>query len=98
MPVELGVPVWTEGKFARVSAENDLGLEAVGAALLRRLLPGILETTPHAGYYAYYSYLLNRWEQASDSIKLEDFTPWYRRQEAAYACGCLLHTHRAPMG
>jgi hypothetical protein len=48
--LQLGTPVWTEGHFGKRAAENDLGMEAVGAALLRRLLPGILETTPHAGY------------------------------------------------
>lgn len=44
--VELGEPVWTEGLFGKRAAENDLGMEGVGGALLRRVLPGILDLTP----------------------------------------------------
>lgn len=94
MAVELGTPVWTEGLLGKRSAENDLGMEAVGAALLRRLLPGILETTPHAGYYAFYSYLVAKWEQESDAIERSAFKPFFRRHELAYAIACRLHAHR----
>ena len=90
-----GVPAWTEGTFKRVSAENDLGLESVGAALLRRLLPGILQTTTQAGYFAFYAYLLARWEETNASIRRDDFVPFFRRSEIAYACACLLHEHRS---
>lgn len=94
MVIELGKPLWTEGGFTRVAAQDDLGLESVGAGLLRRLLPGIVQTTPNAGYYSYYPYLLARWEDTNDSVKRVDFKPWYRRQEAAYAVACTLHDHR----
>ena len=87
MSVAFGVPVWTDGRFKSVRAENDLGLESVGASLLRRLLPGILQTTPHAGYYAFYAYLLTKWEESNESILREEFVPFFRRQEVAYACG-----------
>lgn len=95
MTVEIGVPLWTSGKFKSVSAENDLGLESVGAFLLRRLLPGIVETTDQAGYYSFYSYLLAKWEDVSESAQLADFVPFFRRQELAYAVACRLHEHRA---
>lgn len=94
MTVEIGVPLWTSGKFKSTSAENDLGLESVGAFLLRRLLPGIVETTDQAGYYSFYAYLLAKWEELSDSPDLGDFVPFFRRQELAYAVACRLHQHR----
>jgi hypothetical protein len=92
--VTVGVPVWTDGRFKSVRAENDLGLESVGASLLRRLLPGVLQTTLQAGYYAFYPYLLMKWEESNESILREDFVPFFRRQEVAYACACRLHDHR----
>jgi len=94
--VEIGVPFWTTGKFKSISAENDLGLENVGAFLLRRLLPGVVETTDQAGYYALYSYLIAKWEDRSDSAEHADFVPFFRRHELAYAIACRLHEHRVP--
>lgn len=91
--VEVGVPFWTSGKFKSISAENDLGLENVGAFLLRRLLPGIVEATPQAGYFALYAYLLAKHEERSDSARRADFVPFFRRQELAYAIACRLHAH-----
>jgi len=96
--VEFGRPVWTSGQFTRQSALDDLGLESVGAGLLRRLIPGVVQTTGNAGYYAFYPYLLARWEDEHDSVKRSDFKPFYRRQEAAYAAACVLHSHRGPLG
>jgi hypothetical protein len=69
-------------------------MEAVGAALLRRLLPGILQTTPHAGYYAFYTYLVAKWEETSEAIERSALKPFFRRHELAYAIACRLHTHR----
>lgn len=92
--VEVGVPVWTEGHFKRRSALDDLGLESVGATLLRRLIPGVVQATPNAGYYAFYPYLLAKWEERSEAIARKDFKPFYRRQEAAYAVASVLHDHR----
>jgi hypothetical protein len=94
--VEIGSPQWTTGKFRSTSAENDLGLESVGAFLLRRLLPGIVQTTEHAGYYAFYAFLLAKWEETSESVALADFIPFFRRHELAYAIACRLHQHRVP--
>lgn len=94
MSVEVGKPLWTEGGFTRVAAQDDLGIESVGAGLLRRLLPGVVQTTPNAGYYSFYPYLLARWEDTNASVNRADFKPWYRRQEAAYAVACSLHDHR----
>lgn len=94
MTVEIGVPLWTSGKFKSTSAENDLGLESVGAFLLRRLLPGIVETTDQAGYYSFYAYLMAKWEELSESAEQADFVPFFRRQELAYAIACRLHQHR----
>jgi hypothetical protein len=78
---EVGIPAWTEGLLGKRSAENDLGMEAVGAALLRRLLPGILETTPQAAYYAFYTYLVDKWERSSEAIERSAFQPFFRRHE-----------------
>jgi hypothetical protein len=96
--VELGIPVWTSGQFTRRSALDDLGLESVGAGLLRRLIPGVVQTTGNAGYYAFYPYLLAKWEDEHESVRRSDFKPFYRRQEAAYAAACVLHSHRGPLG
>jgi hypothetical protein len=96
--VELGAPVWTSGQFTKRSALDDLGLESVGAGLLRRLIPGVVQTTGNAGYYAFYPYLLAKWQDEDGSVLRSDFKPFYRRQEAAYAAACVLHQHRGPLG
>ena len=96
--IELGTPVWTSGQFTRRSALDDLGLESVGAGLLRRLIPGVVQTTGNAGYYAFYPYLLAKWEDEHESVSRSDFKPFYRRQEAAYAAACVLHSHRGALG
>ena len=96
--VELGIPVWTSGQFTKRSALDDLGLESVGAGLLRRLIPGVVQTTGNGGYYAFYPYLLAKWEDEHESVARSDFKPFYRRQEAAYAAACVLHSHRGPLG
>jgi hypothetical protein len=96
--VEIGVPVWTSGQFTRKSALDDLGLESVGAGLLRRLIPGVVQTTGNAGYYSFYPYLLAKWEAEHESVSRADFKPFYRRQEAAYAAACVLHSHRGALG
>lgn len=66
--------------------------------MLRRLLPGIVQTTPNAGYYAFYPYLLARWEDVGGSIASVDFKPWYRRHEVAFVLACALHGHRGDLG
>jgi hypothetical protein len=96
--VEVGTPVWTSGQFTKRSALDDLGLESVGAGLLRRLIPGVVQTTGNAGYYAFYPYLLAKWEDEHESVNRSDFKPFYRRQEAAYAAACVLHSHRGALG
>src|SRR5438552_15378616 len=92
--VELGTPVWTSGQFTRPSAVDDLGLESVGAGLLRRLIPGVVQTTGNAGYYAFYPYLLAEWEDGHESTLRSDFKPFFRRQESAYAAASVMHDHR----
>jgi hypothetical protein len=98
MALDLGTPVWTSGKFTKQSALDDLGLESVGAALLRRLIPGVVQTTGNGGYYAFYPYVLAKWEDEGKSVLRQDFKPFIRRQEAAYAAACVLHQHRGPLG
>ncbi len=92
--VEYGVPLFTSGVFGRASAQDDLGFEEVGAALLRRLVPGVIQNTPNAGYYSFYPYLLWKWEQLEGAIDRSAFKTFYRRHEAAYSVACALHQHR----
>jgi hypothetical protein len=92
--VEYGTPLFTEGVFGRTSAQDDLGIEEVGAGLLRRLIPGVIQNTPNAGYYSFYPYLLWKWEQLGGSTDRNAFAPFFRRHESAYALACVLHDHR----
>lgn len=94
MSVQYGTPLFTSGVFGTKSAEDDLGVEGVGAGLLLRLIPGVIQNTPNAGYYAFYPYLLWKWEQQSGDIRRNAFVPFYRRHEAAYALACAMHQHR----
>jgi hypothetical protein len=92
--VEIGIPSWTTGQFTRIAAQDDLGIESVGAELLGRLIPGLVQNTPNSGYYSFYPYLIARFEDESDSVARSDFRDYYRRQEAAYALACTMHNHR----
>src|SRR3954463_7525360 len=94
MSVQYGTPTFTSGVLGYTSAQDDLGLEEVGAGLLRRLIPGVIQNTPNAGYYAFYPYLLWKWEQQGGDVRRDAFLPFYRRHEAAYAVACALHKHR----
>lgn len=94
MSVDYGVPLYTSGVFGKKSAQDDLGVEEVGAGLLRRLIPGVIQNTPNAGYYAFYPYLLWKWAQQDGDVRRDAFKPFYRRHEAAYAVACALHEHR----
>ena len=89
-----GTPLFTEGVFGHPSAQDDLGIEEVGAGLLRRLIPGVIQNTPNAGYYSFYPYLLWKWQQIEGDIDRKTFVPFYRRHEAAFAVACALHHHR----
>jgi hypothetical protein len=89
-----GRPVWTSGVFGKARAQDDLGVEEVGAGLLRRLLPGVIQNTPHAGYYSFYPYLLHKWEELGGVAAQAEFKPFYRRHESAFALACALHAHR----
>jgi hypothetical protein len=89
-----GVPVFTDGLFGLPRAQDDLGVEEVGAGLLRRLIPGVIQNTPNAGYYSFYPYLLWKWEQLGGAIERKAFIPFYRRHEAALSVACALHSHR----
>ncbi|MDP9350633.1 MAG: hypothetical protein M3P51_03715, partial [Chloroflexota bacterium] len=79
VPVEIayGRPVWTSGVFGKARAQDDLGVEEVGAGLLRRLLPGVIQNTPHAGYYSFYPYLLHKWEELDGDAAQAAFIPIY---------------------
>ena len=49
----------------------------MGAGLLRRLIPDVVQTTGNAGYYAFYPYLLAKWEADHESVRRSDFKPFY---------------------
>lgn len=95
--LNFGRPFWTGGVFGRASAADDLGLEDVGAGTLRRLIPGVISTTPNAGYYSFYPYLLWKWQQTGASASRAEYTTFHRRHEAAYAIACELHDHRGAL-
>src|SRR3954451_3919545 len=97
-PVDYGKPVFTSGVFGRASAQDDLGLEEVGAGLLRRLIPGVIQNTPNAGYYSFYPYLLWKWEQLGGDISRKAFMPFFRRHESVYSVACAIHKHRDDIG
>jgi hypothetical protein len=92
--VDYGIPLFTKGVFGGISAQDDLGIEEVGAGLLRRLIPGLIQNTPNAGYYSFYPYLLWKWEQLGNSTDRKAFAPFFRRHESAFALACVLHDHR----
>ena len=92
--VDYGTPLFTQGVFGSTSAQDDLGIEEVGAGLLRRLIPGMIQNTPNAGYYSFYPYLLWKWEQLGGGTDRKAFAPFFRRHESAYALACVLHDHR----
>src|SRR3954466_8038598 len=93
-PVQYGDPLFTDGVFGTTSAQDDLGIEQVGAGLLRRLIPGVIQNTPNAGYYSFYPYLLWKWQELGGDPSRDAFVGSYRRHEAAYAVACSLHQHR----
>ncbi len=92
--LDYGSPLFTSGVFGGVRAQDDLGIEEVGAGLLRRLILGVIQNTPNAGYYSFYPYLLWKWEQLGGSPDRKAFAPFFRRHESAYALACVLHAHR----
>ena len=95
MSLTVGAPAWTKGHFSRVAAQDDLGIEALGAGLLRELVPGVVQTSISAGYYAYYPFLLDEFERRfPDELSRSAFQAFYRRQEAAFAVACSQHSHR----
>jgi hypothetical protein len=98
LTIRVGMPEWTEGHFERRAALDDLGIESVGASLLQEMIPGVVENTPCAGYYAFYPFLLQEFEREQPEALLRaDFRSFYRRHEAAFAAGCVRHEHRGPL-
>src|SRR3954447_26851624 len=93
-PTQYGAPLFTAGVFGTMGAQDDLGIEQVGAGVLRRLIPGVIQNTPNSGYYSFYPYLLWKWEQLGGDISRDAFIPFYRRQESVYSVACALHEHR----
>ena len=96
--VVVGEPQWTTGHFSRLAAQDDLGFESVGAGLLRRLIPGVVQTSVSAAYYAFYPFLIQEYERREPRQATRSrFKPFYRRQEAAFAFACSLHEHRGSL-
>src|SRR4051812_20724611 len=93
-PVDYGKPLFTAGVFRPSECQDDHGLEEVGAGLLRRLIPGVIQNTPNAGCYSFYPYLLWKWQQVSEDVQRRAFVPFFRRHESAFALACVLHEHR----
>jgi hypothetical protein len=92
--VDFGKPLFTDGVFGAARAQDDLGVEEVGAGLLRRLIPGVIQNTPNSAYYSLYPYLLWKWEQLGGEVERGAFIPFFRRHESAFAVACVMHSHR----
>jgi hypothetical protein len=57
-------PRWIAPIYKATTGEDFLGLRAVQGSIVDYLLPGIITITPHARYYAFYSWLLIEYERA----------------------------------
>lgn len=86
---------WTEkyGASSRISGLDHLSLESTAANIYDQVTPGFTNLARRARYYALYCWIL--YDYFSGGYEREEFRPFFRRREHAYALACLSHNHRA---
>lgn len=88
---------WTEayGASERVRGLDHLSLESTAENIYDQVTPGFTNLAKRARYYALYCWILN--DYFAGGHEKEDFKPFFRRREHAYALACLFHNHRPGM-
>jgi hypothetical protein len=86
---------WTEayGLSQKIKGLDHLGLESTAENIYDLATPGFTNNAKRARYYALYCWIL--YDYANGGYLREDFKPFFRRREYAYALACLSHEHRA---
>lgn len=85
---------WTEkyGVSERVRGLDHLGLESAAENLYDLVTPGFTNLAKRARYYALYCWILQDYFEGGYQ-ETEEFAPFFRRREHAYALACLSHDH-----
>jgi hypothetical protein len=88
---------WTEapGASERIRALDHLSLESTAENIYDQVTPGFTNLAKRARYYALYCWIL--YDFFSGGYEREEFKPFFRRREHAYALACLSHNHKAGM-
>jgi hypothetical protein len=84
---------WTE---AHGVSQEDEGLDilsfaSVSESIYDRVTPGFTTLTNRARYYALYCWILH--DYFNGGYETEEFEPFFRRREHAYALACVSHVH-----
>ncbi len=85
---------WTDkyGVSERVRGLDHLGLESAAENLYDLVTPGFTNLAKRARYYALYCWILQDYFEGGHQ-EGEEFAPFFRRREHAYALACLSHDH-----
>jgi hypothetical protein len=85
---------WTEryGASDRIRGLDHLSLESTAANIYDQVTPGFTNLAKRARYYALYSWIL--YDYFGGGHEREEFRPFFRRREHAYALACLSHNHK----
>lgn len=88
---------WTEayGASERIRGLDHLSLESTAEGIYDQVTPGFTNLAKRARYYALYCWILR--DYFGGGYEREEFVPFFRRREHAYALACLSHDHRAGM-
>jgi hypothetical protein len=86
---------WTEkyGTSDRIRGLDHLSLESTAENIYDQVTPGFTNLARRARYYALYCWIL--YDYFSGGYGREEFRPFFRRREQAYALACLSHNHKA---
>lgn len=85
---------WTEkyGASDRIRGLDHLSLESTAANIYDQVTPGFTNLARRARYYALYCWILH--DYFGGGYQREEFKPFFRRREHAYALACLSHSHK----
>jgi hypothetical protein len=86
---------WTEryGASDRIRGLDHLSLESTAENVYDQVTPGFTNLARRARYYALYCWIL--YDYFSGGHEREEFKPFFRRREHAYALASISHNHRA---